>query len=160
MLTFAEARAVAVAYAKAHSATWFDDKPVIEREAYWYFPVGSIGSSGLAVDKQTGRVEPFGSSLSLEDDLWTYEHGFMRKVGLRVTRVHDLDRTVELFLYLYGDGPKRTPNPNARRSWLRERLSSLPCEWPPQWFPPLNMKKGIEGQWFEYELVSDSTDAS
>jgi hypothetical protein len=159
MITFEKARAAALAYAKEHGATWFEDKPVVERESFWYFPVGFIGSSGLAVDKQTGKIEPFGSALSLEDDLWTYEHGFMGEVGLRVTRVHDLDRTVELFLYLRDDGPARTPNPNARRAWLRARLSAPPCEWPSQWLPPLNMKEGIEAGWFEFEIVRSTPEA-
>ena len=125
-----DAREVVARYAKARRTTSFSDE-IVEREAYWFFHVGFIGSVGVIVDKADLSLFPMGSALPLDDCFWGHEHGFSpNAVVLRVVAVHDLDRTIEFLLHFAGAPADRNPNP--RRAWVRSALARLPYDCPPQ----------------------------
>lgn len=125
-----EARALVARYAEASRSRWFSDI-VVERETYWFFRVGFIGSCGVIVDKADLALFPMGSALPLDACFWGHEHGFSpKRVILRILAVHDLDQTIEFLLHFAGAPANRNPNP--RRAWIRNALSSLPYDCPPQ----------------------------
>jgi hypothetical protein len=125
-----DAREVVTEYAKARRATWFSDE-IVERDAFWFFHVGFIGSVGVIVDKADLSLFPMGSALPLDDCFWGHERGFSpASVVLRVVAVRDMDPTVEFLLDLAGAPPGRNPNP--RRKWIRTVLKRLPYDCPPQ----------------------------
>lgn len=70
-----EARAAVTLYAEATGSMWFSES-IVERDTYWFFPVGFIGSRGVIVDKADLALFPMGSALSIDDCFWGHEHGF------------------------------------------------------------------------------------
>jgi hypothetical protein len=125
-----EARGAVDRYARESRFTWFS-RDVVDRETYWFFPVGCVGSCGVIVDKAELSLFPMGSALSLDDCFWGHEHGFSPEaVTLRVLAVHDFDRTIEFLLNFAGAPADRNPNP--RRAWIRSALACLPYDCPPQ----------------------------
>lgn len=125
-----EAREAVDHYARVTPSTWFS-RAVVERETYWFFQVGFIGSCGVIVNKADLALFPLGSGLPTDDWFWGHEHGFSPKlVVLRVRAVRDLDPTIEFLLHLACAPPNRNPNP--RRAWLRTALERLPYDCPPQ----------------------------
>ncbi len=154
-----DAREVVARYAKARRATWFSDE-IVEREAYWFFHVGFIGSVGVIVDKADLSLFPVGSALPLDDCFWGHEHGFSRNaVVLRVVAVHDLDRTIEFLLHFAGAPADRNPNP--RRAWVRSALARLPYDCPPQnlWLAIPAFRSHELSPHFEYQLVPSESPA-
>ncbi|MGC4091927.1 MAG: hypothetical protein QM756_29400 [Polyangiaceae bacterium] len=140
-------------YAKDR-AVWFSQE-IIDRGAYWFFPVGFVGSCGVIVDKADLRLFPMGSALQLDDCFWGHEHGFSQNVlVLRVLQVHDSDGTVEFLLPLAGAPHGRNPNP--RRAWIRAALSTLPFDCPsqPLWLRIPAFRKLESTRPFVYELLA------
>ncbi|WP_438027229.1 hypothetical protein [Sorangium sp. So ce233] len=155
MMTLEQAHRAVQAYAAQHGAVWFDDA-VVDRGGYWFFRVGYVGSCGVIVDKADGRLSVMGSALSLDDCFWGHEHGFSPDlVLLRVTKVHDHRRTVELLLDVVTSGPPRRRNPNPKRAWLAERLQSLPCELGPErlWLSIPAFREATQQRWLEVEVL-------
>jgi len=146
------AHAVVDSYAKHNGACWFSSV-VTDRGTYWFFRVGYIGSSGVIVDKADLRLFPMGSALSLDDCFWGHEHGFSPEfLVLRIVAVHDLERTVEFLRRRAGEPDSR--NPNVRRVWIRNALTVLPFDCPPQrlWLS-IPIFRALEPlQSFEYRL--------
>ena len=158
MITLDEAQRIAHAYADERGAIWLN-KAVIDRQTYWFFPVGYVGSCGVIIDKADGRLSILGSALPLDACFWGHEHGFSPEfVTLRVTKVHDRRRAIEFLLNVVREGPPRRRNPNPRRAWLGEQLDALPCEFGPQrlwlWIPEFRQVTA-EG-WFDYEILEPS----
>jgi hypothetical protein len=154
-----DAREVVTEYAKARRATWFSDE-IVERDAYWFFPVGFIGSVGVIVDKADLALSPMGSALPIDDCFWGHEHGFSpRAVVLRVLAVHDLDWTIEFLLHFAGAPANRNPNP--RRAWIRSALARLPYDCPPQnlWLAIPAFRSFEPPEPFDYQLFPSETPA-
>ncbi len=154
MITFEDAQGLIQRYAE-HTRSIHFDNPIIDRDTYWFFPVGYIGSPGV-IDNATGRLHVVGSGRPIEDALWAHEHGFSpERVALRILQIHDLRATVELLLCLIDDGPPRQRNPNPKRAWLERTLETLPYEFAPQGLglsaPAL--RDAAERGWFEYEII-------
>src|SRR5690348_15809054 len=99
VITFEDAVRRVRESAEQNAAVPFSDD-VVDRGAYWFFPVGYIGSCGVIVDKADGRLSVMGSALSLDDCFWGHEHGFSSESAvLRITRIHDMKRTVEFLFH-------------------------------------------------------------
>jgi hypothetical protein len=151
MVTLEQAHRAVQTYADQCGAGWSADA-VVDRDGYWFFPVGYIGSLGVIVDKADGRLSVMGSALSLDDCFWGHEHGFSPEcVILRVNRVQDWQRTIEFLLNF----APRQRNPNLRRAWLRDRLESLPVEFEPTglWLRIPSFREAAREGWFEYEIL-------
>lgn len=151
MVTLEQAHRAVRTYADERGAVWFDDG-VIERDGYWFFQVGHIGSCGVIVDKVDGRLSVMGSALSLEDCFWGHEHGFSPEfVLVRVNKVHDWRHTIE-FLLRFAP-PQRNPNPG--RTWLADQLQSLPFEFGPSrlWLSIPEFRVATREDWFEYDII-------
>jgi hypothetical protein len=58
-----------------------------------HFP--NIGTTGLLLERATGKIWALGSAHPLETYLWAYDRGFRDDKGatLTITRVHDIDGT-------------------------------------------------------------------
>jgi hypothetical protein len=71
---------------------------VTELERGWYFAWesdGRVGSHGLAVNKDDGRIFAFGSAFSVERDLSMYDRGMdAEKHDLVVVAVENLEETL------------------------------------------------------------------
>jgi len=154
MLTHKQARDLVDAYAATAGAAWFRDRNVVERPGYWFFPVGFIGSIGVVVDKATAKLTPFGSGLSLDDWMWGYENGFLVvPVTLRVLSVNDVEATLQVLQdAVSGEFRWRYE----LRNWLKERLHSLPADFPGQ---DLNMafpafRAALANASFTYEIIA------
>jgi hypothetical protein len=153
MLTLKQATALVDAYAPGAGAAWVPGATTVERPTCWFFPVGFIGSVGVVVDKVTGKLTPLGSAYSLDDWLWGYEAGFLvAPVTLRVTSVVELEPTLHVLQScVRGEFRWRYE----LRSWLKERLQSLPAEFPEQdlqmAFP--SFRAASQSGWFTYELL-------
>lgn len=129
MIDLQEAQAIVAEYMERTGASWHGENRVEDRDGYWFFSTGFIGSIGVVVDKHDGRLTALGSAWTLEYWFWAYENGFLvENPVVRVTAVRDMDDTVEFLLFIAVDGPARTPNPNPKRAWIRERLMTLPAE--------------------------------
>jgi hypothetical protein len=152
-----DARSAVDRYAVANRLTWFSHS-IVDRETYWFFPVGYVGSCGVIVNKADLSFFPMGSALPIDDCFWGHEHGFSpQAVTLRVLAVHDLDRTIE-FLFRFTDAPTGR-NPNPRRAWIRSALERLPYDCPPQnlwWAIPAFRSLESPGP-FEYHLFPSET---
>ncbi|MGK3969289.1 hypothetical protein WMF01_52945 [Sorangium sp. So ce1667] len=155
MVALEQARRIVQTYAEQHGAVWFDDT-VVDRGGYWFFRVGYIGSCGVIVDKADGRLSIMGSALSPDDCFWGHEHGFSPDLALlRVTKVHDHRRTIEILLHVVTNGPPRRGSPNPKRAWLAEQLQSLPCDFGPGrlWLSIPIFRDATQQRWFEYEVL-------
>jgi hypothetical protein len=149
-------------YAARAGAIRFDG-PILDRDTTWFFPVGYIGSSGVIVEKATGRLHVIGSGQPLEEAFWAHEHGFSRdRLVLRILRIHDRRTTIELLFNALDDGPPRRRNPNPRRAWFETVLEALPHELAPQSLvraaPAL--RQAAEQGWFEYQIVEATAEGA
>jgi hypothetical protein len=149
-------------YAARAGAIRFDG-PILDRDTYWFFPVGYIGSSGVIVEKATGRLHVIGSRQPIEEAFWAHEHGFSRdRLVLRILRIHDRRTTIELLFNALDDGPPRQRNPNPRRAWFETVLEALPHEFAPQSLlhaaPAL--RQAAEQGGFEYQIVEAAPEAA
>lgn len=165
MLRLEDAVRLARLYAKEHGARWFRDPPerIVERPDYWFLRVGYIGSSGVIIDKASGRLWVMGSALAEDDFLWGHENGFSgNRSTLRVTAVRDLTETVEFLFYVLRSGPGSTRDPHPRRSWLQEQLRGLPRDFPqqPLWLRiPAFRAVRDESHWFDFEVTPEDETA-
>lgn len=131
MIELKEALRTVREYAREKGAAWFRPPPdgLVDRPGYWFFHVGYIGSAGVIVDKDSGRLHVMGSGLSLDDMFWGHENGFSgERQILRVTKVNDTMETVEFLFYAVSGGPGSTRDPHPRRAWLEQLLRELPVE--------------------------------
>lgn len=153
MLTYQQARAIVDAYGPPEGARWFSDE-VLDRPGYWFFHVGFIGSKGVIVDKATGTLTPVGSAFELDDWLWGYENNFLlESATLRVLSVVDFERTLQVlqssisaeFRWRY-----------ELRNWLKQRLQSLPAEFPSQnlTLSIPSYRAAIRDEWFTFEVLA------
>mgnify|MGYP001551214579 CR=1 FL=1 len=152
-----EARDAVARYSEATGSIWFSES-IVERETYWFFPVGFIGSCGVIVNKVDLALFPMGSALSLDDCFWGHEHGFSPdRVTLRILAVHDLEQTIEFLLNFAGAPTDRNPNP--RRVWIRNVLSHLPYDCPPQslWLQIPAFRTLLSPNPFEYKILPSSS---
>lgn len=112
-------------------------KPQEIREG-WFFPTSgtAIGSSGIIVNKRSGRVLPLGSAFPVARDLRAYDEGFQFELyDLVITRVDDSAAAVETLLrvrpavvepaFVHGT-VWRIPR-ELRRDELASRVQRLPC---------------------------------
>ena len=112
MITFEEAKQIAL---NKMGKEWaIREDRIIEKPYGWYFCfvdkayLGSddirgrtIGSNGLIVNKENGRVFVFGSAFPLERDLAAYEAGFRYdKYDLTISSVTDVEKTAYLLYEL------------------------------------------------------------
>lgn len=153
MLTLDDAHAIVERYASDAGAAWFPDRNVIDRQRYWFFPVGYIGSYGVVVDKASGEVTALGSAFTLEDWLWGYEHGFLQtSVTLRIMSIDDLDRTLAV---LQSSVSAEFRWRYELRNRLEDRLRELPADFPQQNLALSipSFRQALRNGWFEFELV-------
>jgi hypothetical protein len=108
MLTFEQARAIAVRFAGPGRGLM--ESAIQEFSCGWYFVAQTeaylrtgdpahmeIGSGGFVVDRESGRVHEFGSAYPLERNLRAYERGFrFEAYDLTVTSVRDLRMAARL----------------------------------------------------------------
>ena len=165
MTTIEEAVAKARRYAEERGAIWSEEPPavIVVRGDYWFLRVGFIGSSGVIIDKESGRLFIMGSALSEDDMFWGHENGFSgERTALRITSVRDLNRTVEFLFYAVKDGPGSTRDPHPRRAWLKEQLATLPRTFrnQPLWLGiPAFRAVREKDQWFTFEAAPDDAAA-
>ncbi|WP_437903101.1 hypothetical protein WME95_31695 [Sorangium sp. So ce327] len=155
MVTLEQAHQVVQIYAEQFGAVW-SERTVIDRGGYWFFGVGYVGSCGVIVDKADGRLSIMGSALSLDDCFWGHEHGFSPDlVRLRINKVNEQGRTIELLLHLVTGGPPRQRNPSLKRAWLADRLRALPCEFGPDrlWLSIPAFREALQQRWFEFDVL-------
>ena len=153
MLTLDEAKAIVERYASDAGADWIPGSDILERDSYWFFPVGYIGSSGVVVDKASGELVPLGSAFELDDWLWGYENGFLRtSVTLRVISIDDFDRTLAV---LQGAISAKFRWRYELRNWLKERLRELPADFPHQDLALSipTFRAALRSGWFTFELA-------
>lgn len=147
MLTLEQARQLALA--KIGDDCALEESALRELANGWYFAFQTrayletgdedeklIGNAGFVVSKEDGRIFDFSSAFSLERSIAFYEAGFrFETYDLTVTGIHDLERTVALFLKLK---LRRMPNQvtgallweppkNYERDDLAAALDSLPA---------------------------------
>lgn len=147
MLTFEQARQLALA--KIGDDCALVDSAWRELANGWYFAFQTrayletgnedemlIGNAGFVVAKEDGRIFDFSSAFSLERSIAFYEAGFrFETYDLTVTRIHDPERTLALFLKLK---LRRMPNQvtgallweppkNYERDDLAAALDALPA---------------------------------
>jgi hypothetical protein len=101
----------------------------------WFFPLVFIGSVGLVVDKEDGRLFRFGSAFGPDTWIWAYERGFRWDLcDLVVTEVREMDRALQVLdglnLARRGWGPKRSESFSGAE--LTELLAQLPARFPSQ----------------------------
>lgn len=155
-----QAKEIAEAYGRRHGAVWIPGEQVVERERYWFLPLGYVGSSGVIVDKITGHLTVLGSALAMDDQFWAYERGFLAgSVTLRVNRVHERERTLQV-LQRAVSGSFRWAY--ERRDWLKKELETLPAEFREQdlgLVAPL-FRNAEESGWFEFEVEPNDPSAA
>jgi hypothetical protein len=142
VLSEAQARELADEFAHGHKRRLAPRAKELQRG--WYFSWqedGLIGSHGLAVNKETGRVFTFGSAFPIERDLRMYDRGMdAKEQDIVITAIADLEETVAILLEIE---PKVTePSYEAGTVWriprclteeeIRARLASLPAVFPDQ----------------------------
>lgn len=132
----------------------------------WFFPSvsgASVGSHGVIVNKETGRLFRLGSAFPIERDLDMYDRGYQSDAyDLVIVAVRDLEATVRWLKKL---GPTVVePTEEYGTVWriaravtereLRERLARLPCV-----FPGMRLYLKLEvleearaGRWCEFDL--------
>jgi hypothetical protein len=140
--------ATAKSIAKAYVGDWIlMDEQTIEKHYGWCFhalPQESIntgrctvagGPGCCLVERESGRLIPFGSAHSSENWLKLYEQGYFDRYNLKILQVNDLVTTIELLLKLQMDhDTPELENGVEWRIWrgytaelLQELLSNLPC---------------------------------
>lgn len=117
-----------------------DDARTRELQLGWYFGCRSLGepliaSSGLIVNKSTGKVLRLGSAFPVERDLALYDKGYQfERADLVVLEVANLDATLATLLELgltvvvptYEHGSVWRIPRELTRDELAQRLRSLP----------------------------------
>ena len=99
-----------------------DESRVTDRGAYWHFPVATIGSLGVLVDKNDGTTTPMSSVFKLETWLAAYEAGFRSETcRLVVTEIVDVGATATLLEKIGLRDPGAHSYPK-QRFWEGERL--------------------------------------
>lgn len=154
MITYEQARILVDQYARTAAARWFD-RDVIEKDTYWYFPVGYGGSCGVVVAEETGTITTLGSAFGVDDWLWGYENKFLcESVTLRVLTITDFEQCLQV-LQSSVTGAFRWRY--ELRNWLKQRLASLPAEFPSQDLALRipDYRAALEKGWFTFELLDD-----
>lgn len=139
MFDMDEARRIAQGTNDARLA--IDDALTRELQSGWYFGFRSLGepicgSTGLIVNKASGKVLHLGSAFALERDLDLYERGYrFERYDLVVLEVANLDATLATLLELglsvveptYEHGSVWRVPRRLTRDDLAQRLAILPC---------------------------------
>ncbi len=108
----------------------------------WFFPSvsgASVGSHGVIVNKETGRLFRLGSAFSIERDLDMYDRGYQAdEYDLVIVAVRDPEATMRVIMKLgptevevteeYGTVWRIARAVTERE--LRERIERLPCVFP------------------------------
>ena len=139
-LSLEEAEVIAKKYCQIEGLTWSNDFRA-EKDSYYFFPIGYIGSSGVIIDKRHGRLLVLGSGFKLEDQFWAYERGLIpENVNLRILAINrELEAVEKYIFHTLCDSrlPRnfRTLSLPSRRSLKKElkeeaksKVENLPCE--------------------------------
>jgi hypothetical protein len=157
VITEAQAASIAAAHADTVGRSLVPEGRELERG--WYFQWaadGCVGSHGMAVSKETGRVFVFGSAFPVERDLRLYDRGMdADRYDLVVLGIRDLDRCLDLLQQLepqvvelsYDAGTVWRLPRKLTRAELRHKLDALPAI-----FPDLTL-------YFRFEAIEDARES-
>ncbi len=150
-----EATLIAENYKKQNSCVDFGTGG-IERESYWFFPVGYMGSSGIIINKNDERIFVMGSALSNDEMFWGHEHGFSpEKLTLEIITVSDSLKVSGLIagvLRRLGGVPSSPMR--AGREMATEMLENLPLKFEgiSLWLSIPWFIEASEEKWLEYKI--------
>jgi len=150
-----QAIVIAEKYKAKSNSTTFDDE-IVEKESYWFFPIGFMGSSGVIIDKSDGRLHVMGSSLSRAEMFWGHENGFSpEKLDIEIYEINDSKVTSNLVAGLLVQLSKM---PNQPRRASREAAKKLTEKLPLSlkgvslWLKIPLFKEAKEENWFNYTI--------
>ncbi|MBN8432263.1 hypothetical protein JF535_15550 [Microbulbifer salipaludis] len=139
-LSLEEAEVIARKYCQVEGLTW-NNGSRIEKDSYYFFPIGYIGSSGVIIDKRHGKLVVLGSGFKLEDQFWAYERGLIPgNVNLKILAINRELKAVEKYIFRTLCDNKlprnfRSLSLSNRRSLKKElkeeakfKAENLPCE--------------------------------
>ncbi len=165
MITLTQAQHLADTYHAQGGSTWFE-REVIEKETFWCFRVGFIGSAGIIIDKADGKLSVLGSALSLDDAFWGHEHGFSSEsVTLHISKVYDVEQATSLLFQpvvnypTVKTGPTYWRDKTAKRKALAAQLQDGPCQFGPLklWLLIPYFRQAQQLQWFDFHLTDYPT---
>jgi hypothetical protein len=162
-ISLSQAHEIASRYAEDTPARWFSDE-VVDRGSFWFFAVGFVGSRGVIIDKEDGRVTVVGSSpsVSLDDWFWAHEAGLSGdRVVIEIVSVASMPEAMTVLFDLVSEGPPRRRDPWPRRAWLTERLALLPARFEVQgvWLAFPYLRSHQSGHPFTWRAVRDGAPA-
>jgi hypothetical protein len=152
----------------AHTGPEFDLRAARELREGWFFPYAGdqVGSSGVIVNKQSGRTLVLGSAFPVERDLRAYDEGYQfESCDLVITAIHDSGATIETVAKIRPtvvepeyehDRVWRVPRELGRHE-LRARLERLPCifEGIGLYFVVEHLQQARAARWFDFVLAKD-----
>lgn len=154
-----EANLIAEDYKEKNSCADFGTG-IIERDDYWYFPIGYIGSSGIIINKSDERIFIMGSAHSIEEMFWGHENGFSpKKIDLEIIEVSNSIKVSGLLAGVLRQLGKAPSSPMRRgREMASEMLGSLPLK-----FEGINLWLSIpwfmeaeKEQWLKYKVYESN----
>jgi hypothetical protein len=134
----------------------------------WFFPNADplVGSTGIIVNKRSGRTLVLGSAFPIERDLRAYDDGYQIDCGdLVITRVLDTEATVETLAKIRPTVVE--PEYEHSRVWripreigrneLRARLQRLPCifEGVRLYFVVEHLQEARASGWFDFVITDE-----
>jgi len=150
-----EANAIAANYKEKNSCADFGTG-TIEREDYWFYPIGYMGSSGIIINKSDKRIFIMGSALSEEEMFWGHEHGFSpKKLDFEIIEVSNSLKVSGLLAGVLRQLGRAPHSPmRAGREMASEMLKSLPLKFEgiSLWLSIPWFMEAEKEAWLEYKI--------
>jgi len=152
VITHDEAERIADAYEERTQCARGDASEQHETLHWWFFPRFFIGSKGIIIDREDGRVMVLGSALKLDDCFWGHDRGFSGDLRFRILSVRDEANTQRFLDHIAMPNPfrghwplKDQPRPDGPPPWDFGPQPGL-------WLRIPAFRRVEPHAWFTYEL--------